>query len=432
MKNRLYSLLLTSILIFSSTTIVYSSSLQPSALPIIANETNIVEMVQQIDEDLVFYYHDNLMKFGPRYTGTINCTLAGQYIYNEFEEMGLDTTVHEWKYDGFESRNVVGTLQGSDPSSNAIFIMSAHYDCTPGSLGADDDGSGVAAVLATAKIMSQYSFNHTIRFITFSGEEVGTYGSFTYARDAYERGDNIVAVINADMVGYANTAKGGRILRFHCPQRSVWISEFSITVAEKYMDLIDMAVEMRPNYVGADHQAFIDYGYDGVWIAHHDGYPWANTPEDTPDHLNWTYQTKATKLLLAIMAEIAIKPIDVQVVLTSPYEGYGYFFNRPIIPLSLGKQWYKGRRGMTVVLGRAVASAEVYTNEEIEYVVFCIDDNFMYFDSDPPYEWKIQGKHSPPIGKIKLKVYAYTTSGKVATDEMDIRIFTLSCQYGRW
>ncbi len=87
---------------------------------------------------------------------------------------------------------------------------------------------------------------------------------------------------------------------------------------------------------------------------------------------------------------------------------------------------------MTVVLGRAVASAEVYTNEEIEYVVFCIDDNFMYFDSDPPYEWKIQGKHSPPIGKIKLKVYAYTTSGKVATDEMDIRIFTLSCQYGRW
>ena len=432
MKNRLYSLLLTIILIFSSTTIASLNTIDASTLPIITNETNIIEMVQQIDEDLVFYYHDNLMNYGSRYTSTINCTLAGQYIYNEFEEMGLDAGFHEWQYDGFYSRNVVGTLHGSDPSSNAIFIMSAHYDCTPGSLGADDDGSGVAAVLATAKILSRYSFNHTIRFIAFSGEEVGTYGSFTYARDAYNRGDNIVAVINADMVGYADTAEGGRILRFHCPQRSEWISDYSITVAEKYMDIIDLAVEKRPNYIGADHQAFIDYGYDGVWIAHHDGYPWANTPEDTPDHLNWTYQTKATKLLLAIMAEIAIKTIDVQVVLTNPYEGYGYFFNRPVVSLALGRQWYKGCRGMTTVFGRADAGAKVYTAEEIEYVVFCIDDNFMFFDSEPPYEWKIQGKHYPPIGKINLKVYAYTNSGKFATDEMNIRILTLSSQYGRW
>ena len=82
--------------------------------------------------------------------------------------------------------------------------------------------------------------------------------------------------------------------------------------------------------------------------------------------------------------------------------------------------------------GRAVASADVIAKEEIEYVIFCIDDNFMYWDSEPPYEWKIQGKHFPPIGRHKLKVYAYTTSGKVATDEMDIIVFTLSSQYGKW
>ncbi|ENO12223.1 hypothetical protein MBGDC06_00227 [Thermoplasmatales archaeon SCGC AB-539-C06] len=86
---------------------------------------------------------------------------------------------------------------------------------------------------------------------------------------------------------------------------------------------------------------------------------------------------------------------------------------------------------MTTVFGRADAGAKVYTAEEIEYVVFCIDDNFMFFDSEPPYEWKIQGKHYPPIGKINLKVYAYTISGKFATDEMNIRILTLSCQYGK-
>ena len=432
MKMKLCSILLAILLLCSSSTLAVSVTNNEEPISSLEKEGSIVEMIQQIDESLVFYYHDNLMKYGFRYTGTINCTLAAQYIYDEFEDMGLDVNFHEWKYDRFISRNVVATLPGSDHSSNAIFIFSAHYDCTLGSLGADDDGSGVAAVLATAKILSQYSFNHTIRFIAFSGEEVGTYGSFTYARDAYHNGDNIVAVINADMIGYANTTIGGKILRFHQPQRSVWIADYAATIAEKYNNIIDLSVEKRPNYIGADHQAFIDYGYDGVWIAHHDGYPWGNTPEDTPDHLNWTYQVKATKLLLAIMAEIARKPIDVQVVLTSPYEGYGYFFNRPVISLALGRQWYKGLRGITVIFGRAMAAADVYTNEDLEYVVFCIDDNFMFFDSQPPYEWRIQGKHYPPFGKIKLKVYAYTTSGKVATDEMNLRVYTLSCQYGRW
>jgi hypothetical protein len=432
MKTKILSLLLMCLLTSPILQIVSSKDFNENIDPQGKIEGSIVDMIEQIDESLVFHYHDDLMGFGSRYTGTINCTLAGQYIFNEFGKMGLDVEFHDWKYDRFESRNIVATLHGNDNQSNAIFIMSAHYDCTPGSLGANDDGSGVAAVLATAEILSQYSFNHTIRFIAFSGEEVGTYGSFSYAHDCYRGGENIVAVINADMIGYADTEQGGKFLRIHFPERSEWISDFAISIADKYMDIIDLAIEKRPNYIGADHQAFIDYGYDGVWIAHHDGYPWGNTPEDTPDHLNWTYQTKATKLLLAIIAEIAQKPIDIQIVLTTPYEGYGYVFNRTIIPLDLGRYWYKGLRGITLIFGRAYASVDVYSTEEIEYVVFCIDDNFIFFDSEPPYEWKIQGKHYPPIGKITLKVYVYTMSGKVATDEMDIRIFTLSCQYGKW
>lgn len=432
MNIKLWTTVFVSVFLLSTVTVLPAAGTDIKNQPVSTNEDEIIEMINQIDESLLFYCHYNLMRFGPRYTGTINCTLAGQYIYDEFEEMGLDVEFHEWRYDGFNSRNVIGTLHGNDPTSTAIFLMTAHYDTVPDAPGANDDGSGVAAVLATAKIMSQYSFNHTIRFITFSGEEVGAYGSFSYARDAYNRGDNIVAVINPDMVGYADTAKGGRILRFFPPERSEWIAEFATTISEKYMELIDLSVEIRPNYIGADHQPFIDYGFDGIWIAHHDGYPWGHSPEDTLDHINFTYEVKATKFLLAVMAKLSIKPIDVQIILKTPYEGYGYFFNRPIIPLHLGRQWYKGLRGMTFILGRAVASADVIANEEIEYVIFCIDANFMYWDSEPPYEWKIQGKHFPPIGRHKLKVYAYTTSGKGATDEMDIIIFTFSSQYGKW
>ena len=396
------------------------------------NDVDIIEMINTINESRVLYFYQNLLDFGVRYTGTPNCTMAGDWIYNEFENMGLNVEFHEWNFEKFQSKNVVATLPGTDLSSNAIFIICAHYDTVNNSPGANDDGSGVAAVLSTAKIMSQYSFNHTISFIAFSGEEVGTYGSFSYARDAYRKGDNIVAVINLDMVGYANTLEGGKILRFFHPERSAWIADFANAVSKKYINLVEMYIETLPNYIGADHQPFVDYGYDGVWIAHHDSYPWGHSPDDNSDHINRTYQVKATKFLLAVMAELAFKPIDVQVIIKTPYEGHVYLFGNSILfPLDLGKNWYNGLRGMTFIFGRVFTSAVVRSNEEIEYVIFCIDNNFIYWDSTPPYQWKIQGKHYPPIGRHEIKVFALTNSGKIATDEMEIIIFTLSCQYGK-
>lgn len=432
MSKKLASVLCILILIISGLAFISIGQCTDSEKQLSSSYEDIVEMIQQVDEDLVFYHLDNLMSYGPRYTGTDNCTRAGQYIYDEFERMGLEVEFHDWSYDGFQSQNVVGTLKGVNSSGDAEFIMCAHYDCTPGSLGADDDGSGVAAVLAAAEVMSNYSFNHTIRFITFSGEEVGTYGSFTYARDAYANGDNIAGVLNVDMIGYADTTEGGRIIRILHEDRSVWMVDFAKTVCEKYSSVIDMTIEDLPNYPGSDHQAFTDFGFDSVFAIHHDSYPYANTPDDIPEHLNRTYEVKATKILLAILAELANKPIDIQVIIRTPYEGYSYFFNRPILRLSFGKQWYKGLRGTTIIFGRAVASVDVISDEEIEFVIFCINNNFIAWDSEAPYEWKIQGKHYPPIGRHKLRVYAYTTTGKVAVDEMDIIIFTMSCQYCIW
>jgi hypothetical protein len=234
------------------------------------------------------------------------------------------------------------------------------------------------------------------------------------------------------MIGYANSIKGGNLLRFHCPDRSWWIGEDAQIYANAYYQYTNLSVETRPNYIGADHQPFIDYGYDGVWIAHHDGYPWANTPEDTIDHLNWTYQIKATKTLLAIVAEFASRPLPIQVMFTSPQEGKGYFFDLPLVSLHLGKQWYKGFRGTTIILGRPTVSVDVITKDNIERVIYCIDDNFIVSLASAPYDWKIQGKHYPLIGRHMLQVYAYTEKGDFAVDEMEIWIFSLSCQYCRW
>ena len=94
-----------------------------------------------------------------------------------------------------------------------------------------------------------------------------------------------------------------------------------------------------------------------------------------------------------------------------------------------GRFWGKETRGVTYIFGRVIVSAQVFSNEEVDTVVFCIDDNFMSWDSNPPYEWKIEGKHKPLRGKHKLSVYAFSESGKMSYDEMDIIIFTRSYQY---
>lgn len=399
-------------------------------LPIYANEQDIINMIHQVDESLVFEYLVDLTSFGPRYTNSLSCVLAGDYIFREFQKMGLHTKFHGWAVGKYQSRNVVATLPGTDPTSTAEILFTAHYDTVKGAPGANDDGSGVAAIMAAAKTMSQYSFRHTIKFIAFTGEEVGTYGSFSYARDAYRNGDNIYAVINPDIIGYADTAEGGRIINFMCPERSLWITEFAQNISEKYHSHVDMVIEARPNYIGADHQPFYDYGYDGVWIAHHDSYQWCHTPNDVVENLNRTYQTKATQFLMAVVAELAIKPIEVQVMFTGPFEGYGYVMDRPIFRLDLPKKWYTGLRGMTLILGRAYAHIDILSEHEIENVVFCIDGNFIQWDSTPPYDWRIEGKHTPPIGKHKLSVYVYTKNGYVAYDDMELYIFTLKCQYG--
>jgi hypothetical protein len=387
------------------------------------------DLISQINQSTIQHYHSRLMSFGPRYTGSKNCSDAGDWIYSTFASMGIQVHLHNWNYDGFTSRNIVATLPGTQQSSSVEYLLTAHYDCTPNSLGADDDGSGIAAILSIAHILKDTSFPYTIRIIAFSGEEVGTYGSYCYAREAYENNDNIRAVINPDMIGYANTPDGGRTLRFFYPKRSKWIATYAQTVAYKYDTLIDMTIDAFPNYVGADHQPFVDYGYDGVWVAHQDGYKWANTPEDNPEHINFTYLTKATKLLLAVIAELANDPIPVSVQFVQPFEGFIYIKNTPLCPIDGGKYWYSGLRGKTIMFGLPKAKAVVEHTDPIEYVIFCVDNNFLYWDSTPPYEWNIQGKHIPILGKHTIQVYAYTTTGHVAVDEMDIIGFSTKCQY---
>jgi Zn-dependent M28 family amino/carboxypeptidase len=103
-------------------------------------------------------------------------------------------------------KNVVATLPGQEGVSGE-YLITAHYDAVSENPmnyapGADDNASGTAAVLTAASILKDYDFKYTLKFVALAAEEQGLWGSWYYAHDAYNAGDNILGVLNFDMLGW--------------------------------------------------------------------------------------------------------------------------------------------------------------------------------------------------------------------------------------
>ena len=106
--------------------------------------------------------------------------------------------------------NVVATLKGTDPTAaDRVYVVGAHYDSRRTDVldgegdapGADDDGSGVSAVLELARVMAPHPTEATIVFVAFAGEEQGLYGSTHFAELAAQQHWNIQGVLNMDIIG---------------------------------------------------------------------------------------------------------------------------------------------------------------------------------------------------------------------------------------
>lgn len=275
--------------------------------PVMVSSKNVAvaELLEQIDEQMIYDYIYNITGFGPRITGQPACEQAATYIYNEFEKMGLDVRYDDWEYNDYISNNIEATLNGTDQTSDEIYIVCGHYDSVSVSPGADDDASGVAVALATAYVMSQYTFNHTVRFIAFSGEEEGLLGSYMYVQDVIENGDNIVGVLNADMIGFATTEYDGDYLNIYEDDESMWLFDFTNNVNQLYSDYIDLTLIPTGFSWGSDHYYFWEFGYSALFYAEYNFNDYYHSEEDTLDNMNMTYDVKGTRLILATLAELA-------------------------------------------------------------------------------------------------------------------------------
>jgi len=280
-------------------------TVDPPDVTVESIDDTIVEILQQIDESLVLGYLEDIVDFGPRVTGTQACQDAGDYIYDEFESMGLDVRFHDWSYGGYSDRNVEATLEGIDPNSDEIYVILAHYDTVSGSPGADDDGSGTAAVLAAAYILSQYEFNHTIRFLAVSGEEEGLLGSHEYAEEAYNNEDNIVGALNGDMIGYAISEDDGNTIQIYYNDASIWLLNFADDISQEYEEYIGLDIYLAGYAGNSDHASFWQFGYDAIFYHEYNFNDYYHSPQDTIENMNMTYCTKSTKFMIATLGELA-------------------------------------------------------------------------------------------------------------------------------
>lgn len=253
-----------------------------------------------------------------------------------------------------ELKNVVATLKGTNPDDDRIFLISAHLDSraadnSDGKVfapGANDDASGVAAIMELVRIMSKEEFSGTIIFTAVSGEEHGLLGAKHMASLAKNENWNLIAMLNNDMIG--NIGSSGTLLndnmkvrvfsegvpQFETEQmaklraytaaendgKARQLARYVKEVGERYVDQLSVTLVFRNDRFGrgGDHTPFCKQGFTAVRITEFnenydrthkiveekDGIHYG----DTPEFVDYEYVRKNAGINLATLANLASAP----------------------------------------------------------------------------------------------------------------------------
>jgi photosystem II stability/assembly factor-like uncharacterized protein len=204
--------------------------------------------------------------------------------------------------------NVVATMPGTtDPEE--IYIICGHYDSISQmpetyAPGADDNGTGTVGVIEAARVLKNYSFESTLRFVCFSREEQGLVGSGAYAREARARGDSIVAALNFDMIGYVDSAPEDLDVLYN--GISEWLADEYMAAAALYVTDLDI-IKKYATYVGSDNSSFWDYNYPSFCGIEDSplNNPYYHRTTDRISTLDFDFYTDVVQAAVATLAELA-------------------------------------------------------------------------------------------------------------------------------
>jgi Zn-dependent M28 family amino/carboxypeptidase len=254
---------------------------------------------------------------------------SAQYIEGELRSFGYNPTRDSYTANGSAFDNVEAVLRGSaDPAS--IVIVGAHYDTAGGLPGANDNGSGVAAVLELARTFRESPQPATVRWLFFVNEEPPWFqtpamGSYVYAGRCRERKEKIRGMLSLETVGYYCDQPGcqqyptgiapgfpnrGNFLGFVASVRSAPLLRRVVGTFRGATTLPSEAAAAPagiPGVAWSDHWSFWEFGYPALMVTDTAPfrYPWYHTAQDTPEKLDYARIAQAVTGLEAVVRDLA-------------------------------------------------------------------------------------------------------------------------------
>lgn len=348
-------------------------SVSINAQTIVQRDPAIEQMVKEVSPDSLRSYINSMVSFGTRSTLSAQSAPKGigaarNWVLGKFNQFAatsggrltayIDTTTLQ--PDGRRVNapvllgNVVAVLKGSDANDNRVFMISGHLDSRASDVmnftidapGANDDGSGVAAVIECARVMTARSFPATIIFVAFSGEEQGLLGAEFMSKKAKQENWNIEALLNNDIMGSNNSnetnitdntrirvfsesfsitdtgraALNIRNLGLENDGKARQLARYVKETGERYVDNLEVVMIYRNDRFlrGGDHTPFVNKGFAAVRVTemnenynhqHQD----VRTEKgiqygDLVDFMDFEYLRKNTAMNLANLVNLAKAP----------------------------------------------------------------------------------------------------------------------------
>jgi hypothetical protein len=243
---------------------------------------------------------------------------AADFIEDSFSRASLHPRRDSYELHGQACHNIeveIPRSQGAAVSSPPppIILIGAHYDSVFGSPGANDNGSGVAAMLALARRFAERKTEHTLRFVAFVNEEPpyflsGEMGSLVYAGRCKARGDKIAAMISLETIGYFSDApnsqtypspglgifypKVGNFIGFVANVHSRALLRRVVALFRRHAKIPSEGAALPafiPGVSWSDQWSFWRHGYPGIMVTDTAPfrYPYYHSANDTPDKIDY-------------------------------------------------------------------------------------------------------------------------------------------------
>ncbi len=276
-----------------------------------------VEMLAGTIGERNYRQHDNLER-------------SAAYIEGQFKLAGLPIRSLPYEAAGIQVRNIEAEIRGS-AATPAVLIVGAHYDSVINSPGANDNASGVAALLELARLFNPGEVKQTLRLVAFVNEEPPMFktsrmGSWIYAQQLRRSGDRLAGMISLETIGYYTSVPLSQkfplpMLRLFYPRRGDFLA---LVGNQKSRDLLKRGIRLfrqhaalpsqgivapgwLPGIDWSDHWSFWKIGCPAIMVTDTAlfRYPYYHDSKDTPDKLNYTAYTRVVSGLHAMIRALA-------------------------------------------------------------------------------------------------------------------------------